>query len=45
MEWGIAEHFGWTLDYIDGLPEGRIIEWFAILDGRAHANGSIINNG
>lgn len=42
IEWTLAEKFGWTLEYIAELPEARIMEWYAIQDGRAHAGRSII---
>lgn len=39
----MVEKTGWTLDYIEGLPEGRLLEWFAIQDGKAHAARSKIH--
>ena len=42
INWTLAERFGWTLEYIDSLPEARLAEWFAIEDGKAHAQRSII---
>jgi hypothetical protein len=38
----MVEKTGWTLDYIESLPEGRLLEWFAIQDGKTHAERSII---
>jgi hypothetical protein len=32
--WELAERFGWSLEYIEGLPMERLHEWFRILDGR-----------
>jgi len=34
----MAEKFGWTLDYIDSLPYGRLMEYMQIVDGRNKAN-------
>jgi len=35
--WTLAERFGWTLDYIDSLPLGRLSEYYQIADGRMKA--------
>lgn len=31
----MAEHFGWTLEYVEGLSMARLHEWMQITDGRA----------
>jgi hypothetical protein len=33
----MAERFGWTLEYIDGLPLARLHEWSQIEDARVKA--------
>jgi len=33
--WEIAEHFHWTLEYVEGLTLYRLKEWFAIVEGRS----------
>ena len=38
LEWEIAQATGWTLEYIDALPVGRLREWQALKDARAKAN-------
>lgn len=44
IRWSLAEKFGWTLDYIDGLPLKELHDYFRIQDGRAKANnGSMLN--
>lgn len=38
LRWNLAEKFGWTLDYIDGLSLEDLNEYIRIMDGRATAN-------
>jgi len=38
--WTIAERFGWTLDYVESLPLGRLCEYYQIADGRTKAGGA-----
>lgn len=33
----MAEKFGWTLDYIDGLPVSELFQFLQIEEGRAKA--------
>lgn len=33
--WEMAEHFHWTLDYVESLPMSRLYEWIQISDGRS----------
>ena len=35
--WDLAERFGWTLEYIDGLSVERMREIIALDDARAKA--------
>lgn len=42
MRWRLAAEFGWTLEYIDSLSVGDIIQYISIADGKAHAAKSII---
>ena len=42
LRWQLAEKFGWTLDYIDGLPVATLHEHLQIEDGKAHAKNSIL---
>lgn len=35
--WDIAERFGWTLDYIDGLSLARLHEYLQIADAKGKA--------
>jgi hypothetical protein len=42
IRWRLAEQFGWSLEYIDNLSIQDMIEYISIIDGRAHANQSII---
>ena len=37
LVWQLAEKFGWTLDYIEGLPLSRLHEWIQITDAQAKA--------
>jgi hypothetical protein len=37
MIWEMAEHFGWTLDYIEHLSIARLHEWIQIQDARNKA--------
>lgn len=30
----MAEHFHWTLEYVENLPLSRLHEWSQIADGR-----------
>lgn len=32
--WEMAEHFGWTLEYVEGLSVARLHQWQQITDGR-----------
>ena len=31
----MAEHFHWTLEYVEALPLSRLHEWTQITDGRS----------
>jgi hypothetical protein len=42
MRWRLAESFGWTLEYIDGLSLKDLNEYISYLDGLAHARKSIL---
>ena len=42
FEWTLAERFGWTLEYIQALPEARIRQYVEIERGRGMARNSII---
>ena len=33
--WQLAERFGWTLEYVESLPLGRLAEFYQIQDGIA----------
>jgi hypothetical protein len=37
MTWNLAERFGWTLEYVEGLTMGKLREFSQIEDGRAKA--------
>lgn len=37
IRWNLAERYGWTLDYIDGLSLADLAEWIRIQDGKAMA--------
>ena len=41
----MAEKFGWTLEYIDALPLGDIIDYWQIQDGREKAANSVNRKG
>ncbi len=45
MLWEMAEQFGWSLEYIQNLPEARWREWPNMRQGKAMARGSIIGKG
>ena len=32
--WEMAEHFHWSLEYVEALPLSRLHEWTQITDGR-----------
>ena len=38
--WKLAETFGWTLEYIDGLSLGDFHEWLQITDGKSKARNA-----
>lgn len=42
--WTLAERFGWTLDYIEGLPMARLRELLQIDDGRSKSQNSLLRN-
>jgi hypothetical protein len=42
IRWQLAEKFGWTLEYIDGLSLDTLHEYLQIQDGLAHVHASII---
>jgi len=33
--WEMAERFGWSLEYVEGLSMARLHEWTQIQDGRS----------
>ncbi len=33
--WEMAEHFGWTLEYVENLSLARLYEWVAVANARA----------
>ena len=37
MVWQLAEKFGWTLEYVEGLPLAKLHEWMQIADAQAKA--------
>jgi hypothetical protein len=39
--WNMAERFGWTLEYIDGLPLAKLHEFIKIEDARNKARGGV----
>jgi hypothetical protein len=39
IRWELAEHFGWTLEYIDSLSLADLHEYWMINTGRAKAKG------
>lgn len=43
LRWKLAEEFGWSLEYIDGLSLQDILDYISIEDGKAHVRKSIIN--
>jgi hypothetical protein len=43
--WDLAERFGWTLEYIEGLSVAKLHEFLQVLDGRRAASGSILRRG
>jgi hypothetical protein len=40
--WQMAEKFGWTLEYIDGLSIEDRIRYISIMEGKTNANNSVI---
>jgi len=42
IRWQLAERFGWTLEYIDGLPLSELHELAQIEDGREKARKSLL---
>lgn len=42
VTWQMAERFGWSIEYIEGLPEARWREFFAVEEGKAMARNSIV---
>ena len=43
--WEMARDFGWSLEYVENLPVGRLHEWLQIQDAKAAASGSLFNRG
>jgi hypothetical protein len=41
----LAEKFGWTLEYIDTLSLGDILDFWQIQDGRTKASNSVNRKG
>ena len=41
-KWKMAEKYGWTLDYIDGLTVGQMNEYLQILDAESRIGSSIL---
>jgi hypothetical protein len=39
--WELVEDTGWTLEYIDSLPFGKIHERLQVIDGRNKANAEM----
>lgn len=39
MRWKVVKITGWTLDYIDSLPLGKLYECIQIEDGLTKAQG------
>lgn len=39
MKWRVVKMTGWTLDYIDSLPLGKLYECVQIEDGLTKAQG------
>jgi hypothetical protein len=37
--WKLAEQFGWTLEYIDGLSLADLHQWYQVRDGQSNARG------
>jgi hypothetical protein len=44
-QWKIAREFGWTLDYIESLPLGRLHQYWQILDGEGKAQAQQAKSG
>ena len=42
IRWQIAERFGWTLEYVDGLSVADIHEYTQVQDGIGNVRKSII---
>jgi cystathionine beta-lyase family protein involved in aluminum resistance len=40
LYWNMAERFGWTLEYVKGLPVSTLHEFIGIEDGKAMARKS-----
>jgi len=43
--WEMAEQFGWSLEYIQTLPEARWREWLEVKRGKGLVQNSIIGKG
>jgi len=43
--WELVEATGWTLDYIDSLPFGKIHERIQVIDGRNKAHEELAKKG
>ena len=43
--WKIARETGWSLEYVEGLPVGRLHEYLQIVDAEATARSSLFNRG
>jgi hypothetical protein len=41
----LVERFGWTLEYIDSLPLGELVDYWQIMDGRKQAEHSVNRKG
>jgi hypothetical protein len=37
VRWSLAERFGWTLEYIDGLSIADLFEFYEVEEGREKA--------
>jgi hypothetical protein len=35
--WQMAERYGWTLEYIDGMSVDTLHEWYQVEDGKGKA--------
>jgi hypothetical protein len=44
-QWEMARKFGWTLEYIESLPLGRLHQYWQIQDGEGKAQAQLSKTG